>query len=144
MGPKHVPHGPRDRDPAPRPAIVAASKRAEVLPRSTSSWAVAIAMKPRMDGTLAAVDAPSSTRVAAQHPQVRGEAGHDDGHEPEDGAELHHAVMSVPVREDAEQRRQDQLRDEERGREQTQLEGADLAGRRAPAASRGSTRAARR
>ena len=50
--------------PTPRPARVAPSKRAAALPRRTSLPAVARAMKPRIDGTLAAVDAPSSSRVA--------------------------------------------------------------------------------
>lgn len=63
MGPSAFHIGPATTAPAPMPAIVAASKRDEVLPRSASSWAVAIAMKPRIEGTLAAVDAPSSTRV---------------------------------------------------------------------------------
>ena len=49
--------------PKPRPASVAPSKRAAALPRSSSLPAVASAMKPRIDGTLAAVDAPSSMRV---------------------------------------------------------------------------------
>ena len=49
--------------PAPRPARVAASKRAEVLPRRTSLPAVAMAMNPRIEGTLAAPDAPSRIRV---------------------------------------------------------------------------------
>ena len=55
--------GPATAMPAPMPRMVAASKRAEVLPRSTWSCAVATAMKPRIDGTLAAVEAPSSRRV---------------------------------------------------------------------------------
>ena len=49
--------------PKPRPASVAPSKRAAALPRRSSFPAVASAMKPRMDGTLAAVEAPSSSLV---------------------------------------------------------------------------------
>ena len=43
--------------------MVAASKRAEARPRSASSPLVTQAMKPSTEGTLAAVEAPSSTRV---------------------------------------------------------------------------------
>ncbi len=50
-------------NPAPRPSSVAPSKRADILPRRPSSMAVTIAMKPRIDGMLAAVEAPSSQRV---------------------------------------------------------------------------------
>ena len=49
--------------PAPIPARVAPSNRAEAWPRSSSLPAVAIAMNPRIDGTEAAVLAPSSRRV---------------------------------------------------------------------------------
>ena len=45
------------------PARVAASNRATALPRRSSSAAVAKAMKPRIDGTDAAVEAPSRSRV---------------------------------------------------------------------------------
>jgi len=37
--------------------------RAAIFPRSTSLPAVATAMKPRIDGTLAALEAPSRRRV---------------------------------------------------------------------------------
>ena len=50
-------------NPKPSPASVAPSNRAAALPRSSSLPAVARAMKPRIDGTLAAVEAPSSSRV---------------------------------------------------------------------------------
>ena len=49
--------------PAPSPASVAPSKRAAARPRSASSPAVAMAMKPRIEGTDAAVEAPSRMRV---------------------------------------------------------------------------------
>ena len=49
--------------PTPSPAIVASSNRADTRPRRPSSRAVAMARKPRMLGMLAAVAAPSSTRV---------------------------------------------------------------------------------
>ncbi len=52
-------------NPTPSPASVAPSKRAAALPRNSSLPAVARAMKPRIDGTLAAVEAPSSSRVPA-------------------------------------------------------------------------------
>ena len=55
--------GPAATIPTPMPASVAASKRATAFPRRPSSPIVAIAMKPRIDGTLAAVEAPSSQRV---------------------------------------------------------------------------------
>ncbi len=55
--------GPATAKPARSPASVAASNRATILPRSPSSIAVATAMKPRIDGMLAAVAAPSSSRV---------------------------------------------------------------------------------
>ena len=55
--------GPATANPARSPASVAASKRATVLPRRPSSIAVATAMKPRIDGMLAAVAAPSRSRV---------------------------------------------------------------------------------
>ncbi len=51
--------------PKPRPARVAPSKRADARPRASSSPAVAIAMKPRIEGTDAAVDRPARTRVPA-------------------------------------------------------------------------------
>jgi hypothetical protein len=60
---RSVQSGPAATIPAPRPASVAASKRATAFPRRPSSPIVAIARKPRMEGTLAAVDAPSSQRV---------------------------------------------------------------------------------
>ena len=62
-GPIAVYSGPATANPTPSPAMVAASKRAEVFPRSASSWAVAMAMKPRIEGTLAAVEAPSRSLV---------------------------------------------------------------------------------
>src|SRR5919109_2948921 len=43
-------------NPDPSPSSVAPSKRADIFPRSPSSVAVTIAMKPRIDGMLAAVD----------------------------------------------------------------------------------------
>ena len=63
VGPKMANRIGATANPAPRPSSVAPSKRADALPRSVASPAVTIAMKPRMDGTLAAVDAPSSQRV---------------------------------------------------------------------------------
>ena len=62
-GPKNAHRGPATASPAPSPAIVASSKRDEVRPRSASSLAVAMARNPRIDGTLAAVEAPSRKRV---------------------------------------------------------------------------------
>ena len=44
---------------------MAASNRATARPRASSSAAVAKAMKPRIDGTDAAVEPPSSSRVNA-------------------------------------------------------------------------------
>ena len=64
-------------NPTPRPARVAPSNRAAALPRRSSLPAVASAMKPRIDGTLAAVEAPSSSARAAEHGEVRGQPGHD-------------------------------------------------------------------
>ena len=49
------------------PTTVAVSKRATARPRSPTSAADAIAMYPRMDGTLAAVEAPSRNRVTASN-----------------------------------------------------------------------------
>ena len=65
MGPNSSNNGPARTKPTIRPASVAASKRATALPRRISSAAVAKAMKPRIDGTEAAVDAPSRSRVKA-------------------------------------------------------------------------------
>jgi hypothetical protein len=70
--------------PTPSPASVAPSKRAAALPRSSSLPAVASAMKPRIDGTLAAVEAPSSSRVAASTAAGR-RAGQDHRDAAEDG-----------------------------------------------------------
>src|SRR5215204_5883801 len=50
-------------NPTPRPASVAPSKRAAALPRRTSLPAVASAMNPRIDGTLAAVSPVLKRRV---------------------------------------------------------------------------------
>ena len=44
--------------------MVAASKRAEARPRKASSPLVTQAMKPSTEGTLAAVEAPSRSRVS--------------------------------------------------------------------------------
>ena len=55
--------GPAATTPAPSPASVTPSNRAAARPRRSSSPAVITAMKPRIDGTAAAVEAPSRTRV---------------------------------------------------------------------------------
>ena len=102
--------------PAPSPSNVAPSKRADILPRSSSSVAVAIAMNPRIDGTLAAVDAPSSS-LSAQHEQVRGEARQDHRDRTEGRSEQHHPVMPEAVGQDPEDRGEDELRHEEHRRE---------------------------
>ncbi len=56
--------GPAATIPAPSPASVAPSNRAAARPRRSSSPDVMTAMKPRIDGTEAAVEAPSRIRVA--------------------------------------------------------------------------------
>ena len=63
VGPKAANSGPATTNPSISPARVAASNRATALPRNSSSEAVAKAMNPRIEGTEAAVDAPSSRRV---------------------------------------------------------------------------------
>ena len=95
--------------PAPRPARVAASKRAEVLPRRTSLPAVAMAMNPRIEGTLAALEAPSRIARPAQQHEVRRQAGQEDRDGAEDRAVEHDPVVADPVRQDPEQRGQDEL-----------------------------------
>ena len=67
-------------------------------------------MKPRIDGTDAAVDAPSRSRVPPMI--VRFVVAHD----PEQRADLHDAVVADPVGQQPERRGEDQLgRIEERG-----------------------------
>ena len=63
VGPNAANSGPASTNPTISPASVAASNRATALPRRTSSAAVAKAMNPRIDGTDAAVEPPSSSRV---------------------------------------------------------------------------------
>ncbi len=101
--------------------MVAASKRADARPRSASSPLVTQATKPSTEGTLAAVEAPSRTRVrpskrqAAHEQRQRDDHGtgqvqlgregrEDDGHEAEQRTDLHDAVMAHPVGQDAEGR----------------------------------------
>ena len=86
------------------PASVAASNRATARPRSSSSAAVANAMKPRIEGTDAAVEAPSRRRVNPMTGRltVKRRDDHRDG--AECGAEEHHAPVADPVRQDAEHR----------------------------------------
>jgi hypothetical protein len=62
-GPSAANSGPATTKPSISPARVAASNRATAFPRSSSSAAVAKAMNPRIEGTDAAVDRPSRTRV---------------------------------------------------------------------------------
>src|SRR6185503_1094910 len=95
-------------NPTPSPASVAPSKRAAALPRNSSLPAVASAMKPRIEGTLAAVEAPSSSRVPART-----------------GSSTVSPVMVQPVGQDAEDRRQDQLRQVEHGGEHADDGGVD-------------------
>ena len=82
-GPNTWNSGPASTKPTISPASVAASNRATALPRRSSSAAVAKAMNPRIDGTDAAVDAPSRSRVKPMHGEAHGERGDDHG----DGAE---------------------------------------------------------
>ena len=84
------------------------------------------AMNPRIDGTLAAVEAPSRRRVPPMHEQVRRRPGEDDGDAAEDRPELHDPVMPQPIREQAERRRQDELGDEERREQDPRAIGLDL------------------
>jgi hypothetical protein len=63
IGPNAANSGPAMTKPSSSPASVAASKRATAFPRMSSSAAVAKAMNPRIDGTDAAVEAPSRSRV---------------------------------------------------------------------------------
>ena len=65
IGPSAWNSSPPTTKPAISPARVAASNRATAFPRSSSSAAVAKAMNPRIDGTDAAVEAPSRSRVNA-------------------------------------------------------------------------------
>ena len=67
-------------------------------------------MKPRIDGTEAAVEAPSRRRVRPITEEVRAKPGEDGGDHPEQRPELHHPVVSDAVRQQPERRRQDELR----------------------------------
>ena len=74
-------------------------------------------MKPRMDGTLAAVDAPSSSLVAPRIGNCVDRPGEHDGDPAEDRSVEHHPVMAEPVGQDPEDGREDELGDVERGGE---------------------------
>ena len=95
------------------------------MPRSSSLPAVASAMKPRIDGTLAAVEAPSRRRVAPSSGSDRRQPGQDDRDAAEDRAVEHDPVVPEPVRQDPEDRRQDQLGQVEDRREQADDGGVD-------------------
>ena len=92
---------------------------------------------------LAAVDAPSSRRVAAEDDEVRRQAGQDHGDRPEDRAEEHDPVVAEPVGQDPEDRREDQLGDVERRGEEADDVAAHRPGRRARGAWRGRAPASR-
>ena len=64
---------------------------------------------------LAAVDAPSRRRVPPRISEVGRQPGEDHRDRPEGGPEQHHPVVAEAIREDAKERRQDQLGDVERG-----------------------------
>ena len=76
-------------------------------------------MKPRIDGTDAAVDAPSRMRVAAEQDEVRRQERQDHRDEPEDGPELHDPVVAPAIGQQAERGRQQQLGGVERRGHQT-------------------------
>src|SRR6188472_1916526 len=125
VGPKYSNSFGATMNPTPSPASVAPSKRAAALPRRTSLPAVASAMKPRIDGTLAAVEAPSSSRVAPRIGSWVVSPVRITAIAP-DRAVQHHPVVADAIRQDAEDRRQHQLRKEEDRREHADDRGVHL------------------
>ena len=109
MGPKAANSGPATTKPSISPASVAASNRATALPRSSSSEAVAKAMNPRIDGTEAAVDAPSSSRVNPMTGRLTANAVMIDGDRAERRADEHHPPVADAVRQDPEDGREHEL-----------------------------------
>src|SRR4029077_20118229 len=128
--------------PAPRPARVAPSKRAEALPRRTSLPAVATAMKPRIEGIEAAVEAPWRRRAPPRTPRLAvrgmrrtgaapraagvGGEGQERARGRAEARAIQHAPpMSPAIGQDAEERRQGELGHEERGGQQADRLGVD-------------------
>ena len=119
--------GPAATSPPPIPARVAPSKRADIRPRRSSSLAVIIAMNPRIEGTLTAVEAPSRIRVPPMSDEVGRLPREDDGDRPEDRPDLHEPVVAEPVGQHPERGREEQLRPEEHGRVDGDDQAVDLA-----------------
>ena len=76
----------------------------------------------------AAVELPSSQRVAPRMRRLPVERREDDRDGPEDGAPEHDPVVAEPVGQDAEDRRQDELGEVERRREHARRSRASTGG----------------
>ena len=118
IGPEPVPQEPADDEPDHQPGEGRRLESGDGPAPEQLVGAVAAAMNPRIDGTLAAVAAPSSTRVPPSTSRLVVAQVMTTATIPNSGPTCISAVVAEPVGQHAEQRRQDELgRVERRGDE---------------------------